>query len=98
MTPFEITALMFTSMVCLMLLGVPITFCLGSVGILSTFFLWGAFALDGVYFAMVNLMSNIVLTALPLYLFMGFLLQGCVPMVPLTECMPMKESQKLLAY
>ena len=74
MTPFEITALMFTSMVCLMLLGVPITFCLGSVGILSTFFLWGAFALDGVYFAMVNLMSNIVLTALPLYLFMGFLL------------------------
>ena len=39
MTPFEITALMFTSMVCLMLLGVPITFCLGSVGILSTFFL-----------------------------------------------------------
>ena len=26
MTPFEITALMFTSMVCLMLLGVPITF------------------------------------------------------------------------
>ncbi len=74
MTPFEITALMFTSMVFLMLLGVPITFCLGSVGILSTYFLWGAFALDGVYFAMVNLMSNIVLTALPLYLFMGFLL------------------------
>ena len=74
MSPFEITALMFTSMVALMLLGVPITFCLGSVGILSTYFLWGAFALDGIYFAMVDLMSNIVLTALPLYLFMGFLL------------------------
>ena len=74
MSPFEITALMFTSMVILMLLGVPITFCLGSVGVLSTYFLWGAFALDGIYFAMVDLMSNIVLTALPLYLFMGFLL------------------------
>ena len=74
MSPFEVTALMFTSMVCLMLLGVPITFCLGSVGVLSTYFLWGAFALDGIYFAMVDLMSNIVLTALPLYLFMGFLL------------------------
>ena len=74
MSPFEITALMFTSMVCLMLIGVPITFCLGSVGVLSTYFLWGAFALDGIYFAMVDLMSNIVLTALPLYLFMGFLL------------------------
>ena len=39
MSPFEITALMFTSMVILMLLGVPITFCLNSVGVLSTYFL-----------------------------------------------------------
>ena len=36
MTPVEITMIMFASMLILMLLGLPITFCLGTVGVLAT--------------------------------------------------------------
>lgn len=41
MSPFAVTALMFVSMLALMGTGLPIVYCLGSVGTLSAFFLWG---------------------------------------------------------
>lgn len=74
MSPFEITALMFLSMLFLMGTGLPIVYCLGSVGSLAAIFLWGEGALDIVYFSTLELMNNLVLSAVPLFIFMGFVL------------------------
>lgn len=74
MSPFTVTALMFISMLVLMGTGLPIVYCLGSVGTLAAFFLWGDGALDVVYFATLELMNNRVLMAVPLFIFMGFVL------------------------
>ena len=74
MSPFAITALMFISMLLLMSTGLPIVYCLGSVGTLAAAFLWGTGALDIVYFATTELMNNLVLSAVPLFIFMGFVL------------------------
>ncbi|MCQ2444238.1 MAG: TRAP transporter large permease subunit, partial [Mailhella sp.] len=74
MSPFEITGLMFISMLILMSTGLPIVYCLGAVGTLSAIFLWGEGALDIVYFSTMELMGNLVLSAVPLFIFMGFIL------------------------
>lgn len=74
MNAYEITGLMFLSMLFLMGTGLPIVYCLGSVGTLAAVFLWGDGALDIVYFATLDLMNNLVLSAIPLFIFMGFIL------------------------
>ena len=73
MTPVEITMIMFASMLILMLMGLPITFCLGSVGVLATIMLWNTRALNVVYFSLMGVSGSIVLTAVPLFIFMGFM-------------------------
>ena len=73
MTPVEITLIMFASMLILMLMGLPITFCLGTVGVLATIMLWNTRALNVVYFSLMGVSSSIVLTAVPLFIFMGFM-------------------------
>lgn len=74
MSPFEVTGLMFLSMLFLMGTGLPVVYCLGSVGVLSGILLWGDGARDIVYFSTLDLMNNIVLSAIPLFIFMGFVL------------------------
>lgn len=74
MNAYEVTGLMFLSMLFLMGTGLPIVYCLGSVGTLAAAFLWGEGALDIVYFATLDLMNNLVLSAVPLFIFMGFIL------------------------
>jgi len=75
MSIYAITGLMFVGMLTLMATGLPIGFCLGSVGILSGLFLWGTTSLDMAYFSVMNVMNNFVLIAVPLFIFMGYLLQ-----------------------
>ncbi len=74
MSPIELTLIMFMSMLALMLLGLPVTFCLGTVGSLTTLILWGPHALNVIYFALIDVSSNTILTAVPLFIFMGFML------------------------
>lgn len=74
MNPFFITGIMFISMLLLMSTGLPIVYCLGSIGTLSAMFLWGDGALDIIYFSTMELMNNLVLSAIPLFIFMGFIL------------------------
>lgn len=74
MNPYEITGIMFLSMLFLMGTGLPIVYCLGSVGSLAAFFLWENSAIDLVYFATIDLVNNIILSAVPLFIFMGFVL------------------------
>jgi len=73
-TALQITGIMFLSALALIGTGLPIVYCLGSVGTLSALFLWGEGALDTVYFATLDLGSNIVLVVCPLFMFMGFVL------------------------
>ncbi len=74
MSPIELTLIMFLSMLALMLIGLPVTFCLGTVGALTTLILWGPHALNVLYFALMDVSGNIILTAVPLFIFMGFML------------------------
>ncbi len=74
MDVYLITAIMFISMLLLMGTGLPIIYCLGSVGVLSAIFLWGPQSLDVIYFATLDLMNNMILSAVPLFIFMGFVL------------------------
>ena len=74
MSAYEITGLMFAGMLLLMTTGLPIAFCLGSVGTVSALFLWGPSALDILYFSILNIMHNFILIAVPLFIFMGYIL------------------------
>ena len=74
MSAYAVTALMFLSLLFLMGTGLPIVYCLGSVGTLAALFIWGGGALDIVYFSTLELMNNMVLSAVPLFIFMGFVL------------------------
>ena len=65
---------MFASMMVLMCTGLPIAFCIGAVGIFAAFMTMGIDGLSLVYFSINSLTSNIVLTAIPLFVFMGFIL------------------------
>lgn len=76
MNPFAVTAIMFSGMLILMTLGVPIAFCLGSVGLITTIFLWGMSSIDLVYFTLWNVLNNFILIAVPLFIFMGYVLHG----------------------
>ncbi|SDP43543.1 Tripartite ATP-independent transporter, DctM component [Desulforhopalus singaporensis] len=76
MSPFAVTGIMFSSMLILMVLGVPIAFCLGAVGLTTTLWLWGSSSLDLVYFTVWNVQNNFILIAVPLFIFMGYILQG----------------------
>lgn len=73
-TALQVTGIMFLSALFLIGTGLPIVYCLGAVGTLSAIFIWGEGALDTVYFATLDLSSNIVLVVCPLFMFMGFVL------------------------
>ena len=74
MSPFAVTGIMFVSMLVLMATGIPIAFCLGIVGLVTTAFLWGFASMDMVYFTLWNVMNNFILIAVPLFIFMGYIL------------------------
>ena len=74
MSPFLVTGIMFFSMLTLMATGIPIAFCLGIVGLATTSVLWGMASIDLVYFTLWNVMNNFILIAVPLFIFMGYIL------------------------
>jgi tripartite ATP-independent transporter DctM subunit len=74
MDPLLITACMFIAMLLLMTTGVPIAFNLGAVGVISGLLLWGPDSLNLLYFASMEVMRNWVLIAIPLFIFMGYVL------------------------
>ena len=73
--PLAVTAIMFGAMLLLMLTGLPITFSLGVVGMGAAVLLWGPVALLSVYLNAVGLGGIGILVALPLFIFMGMVLQ-----------------------
>ena len=70
-----ITILMFVSLLALMLTGLPMAFCLGAIGIIFGYYLWGPKALGLVSTNLYGFMSDFILVAIPLFVFMANMLQ-----------------------
>lgn len=70
-----ITLLMFGVMVLLLCTGLPVTFVIGSVGIIFAYFLWGPGGLSMVIYPTYGLSLTFLLAAVPLFIFMGLILQ-----------------------
>ena len=72
----QITLLMMGSLVVLLVLGVPMVFVLGGIAIGAAFFLWGPEAgLMLFTHTTWGLMDKFILAAVPMFLFMGIILQ-----------------------
>ncbi|MDD5126700.1 MAG: TRAP transporter large permease subunit [Dehalococcoidales bacterium] len=69
------TILLFGSLIVLMALGVPLAFAMSGVAIVSTIFLWGPSALYNIPLSTITMTKSIVLTAIPLFIFMGLILE-----------------------
>jgi len=70
-----ITALLFGSMVVLLIAGLPLAFGLGGIGIVFTMWLWGPDALYMLAQRAWGLSQEFVMLAIPLFIFMALMLQ-----------------------
>lgn len=73
--PLAITAIMFLSMLALMAMGSPLAWALTISGVGSALALWGPGGLDLLISSTYSAMDNFLLVALPLFIFMGLVLQ-----------------------
>ncbi len=72
----EVTVVLFGLMLVGLALGLPIAFVLGGIGAISTFFLWGPQALFAIIARTFGQMQSFMLVAIPLFIFMGVVLEG----------------------
>jgi tripartite ATP-independent transporter DctM subunit len=70
-----ITLLLFGSMFLVLATGIPVSFALGGIGLIYTYFLWGPSALNVIAYAAFDNWSASILLAAPLFLLMGTILQ-----------------------
>lgn len=70
-----ITILMFGSMMLLLMLGLPVAFSCGTVGVVFTALLQGPMAVSIVPTRIFGLMTNYLLAAIPLFIFMACILE-----------------------
>ncbi|ATJ84397.1 TRAP-type C4-dicarboxylate transport system, large permease component [Halomonas beimenensis] len=73
--PLTITAIMFASMLVLMAMGAPLTFALMISGMGSAFLMFGPGGLDLLLASAYGAMDNFLLVSLPLFIFMGLVLE-----------------------
>ena len=73
--PMVITLSMFGLMLLLLALGAPLTWSLLGVGTVFAYFLWGAGGLELLAISSFSAMDNFLLVALPMFIFMGLMLQ-----------------------
>ncbi|MCX5839585.1 MAG: TRAP transporter large permease subunit [Deltaproteobacteria bacterium] len=74
--PTIITVLMFGGMVVLMVMGAPLVYCLSIVAMAASILLWGVSGSEMAVVSMFGLMNTFVLVALPLFIFMGLILES----------------------
>ena len=70
-----ITLVMFGSIFLLLAMGLPIAFVLGSIAVTVTYFLYGHNALITIVFSTFSMMWQILFIAVPLFIFMGAVLE-----------------------
>ncbi|WP_151671111.1 TRAP transporter large permease [Nitrincola schmidtii] len=73
--PLLITAGMFAAMFIMLLMGTPLSWALLTVGMGFAYFLWGTGALDLLTISAFSSMDNFILVALPMFIFMGLMLE-----------------------
>ncbi len=73
--PLMVTLGMFASMLVLLAMGAPLTWALLTVGTGSAYFLWGPNGLELMATSAFAAMDNFLLVALPMFIFMGLMLQ-----------------------
>ena len=75
MSPELLILMMFGGLIVLLILGLPLTFCLGGIAVMVFYFMWGG---ESLYIIIMNIfacMWNIVFVAIPLFIMMGVLLE-----------------------
>ena len=75
--PGWLTIILFGSLVILLMLGLPLVFALGGLATLFTIFIWGPEALGVVSNRTYMVMDMFMLVAVPMFIFMGAMLQRC---------------------
>jgi tripartite ATP-independent transporter DctM subunit len=75
MSPELLTALMFSAFFILLALGVPLAWTTASIGLLFSLFMWGASSLSLVVLRIWDVMGSFSIIAIPLFVFMGNMLQ-----------------------
>jgi tripartite ATP-independent transporter DctM subunit len=75
MSVTAITLLIFACLVILLISGLPIAFCMGGVAALFTLLLWSPASLGMIFSVAYGVTDNFVLIAIPLFVFMGMILQ-----------------------
>lgn len=73
--PLLVTLGMFSSMLVLLAMGAPLTWALLAVGTGSAYFMWGPNGLELMATSAFAAMDNFLLVALPMFIFMGLMLQ-----------------------
>ena len=69
------TLILFAALIVILLTGLPLAFVLGSIAVIFTYLLWGPYALMAVPANTLGVMQNFILSAIPLFIFMGLVLQ-----------------------
>lgn len=69
------TLILFAALVVLLLTGLPLAFVLGAIAVIFTYLLWGPYALMAIPANTLGVMQNFILSAIPLFIFMGLILQ-----------------------
>lgn len=69
------TAVLFGLMLVGLALGLPLAFVLGGIGAIATYFLWGPHALFAIIARAFGQMQSFMLVAIPLFIFMGIVLE-----------------------
>ena len=71
-----ITVLMFGSMILFLVLGLPLSFSLGGLAAIFSYFFWGPAALYVILANVTDLMRSTLMVAVPLFIFLAFMLQN----------------------
>jgi len=75
MNPETLTILMFSSFVLFLILGVPLAWTTSSIGLIFGFLLYGTSSLNVILFRIWETLNSFSLIAIPLFVFMGNMLQ-----------------------
>jgi len=70
-----LTLIMFGSLIVLLILGFPLAFCLSGIAVVFSYFLWGTGGLLTIVLNTFGAMWNIIYIAIPLFVFMGVVLE-----------------------
>lgn len=73
--PLYVTLGMFASMLFLLIIGMPLAFALTAVGLVFALVLWGPGGLELLAISSFSSMDNFLLVAVPMFIFMGLMLQ-----------------------